>query len=259
MLSLLALTLLLGGAWLWFRDSSLVAVEKVTVTGERGPQAQAISMALESAARGMTTLDVRMGRLYAAVSAYPVVQSLEVSTQFPHGMRIHVTERLPVAIVIVAGRREAVASDGSLLHGLAGIPLLPRIGLPVPPGGPRLSDPQTLQELAAATLAPSALRPRIRMIRLLAGPGLVATLRRGPAIYLGDGSELRAKWASAVSVLADPGSPGAAYIDVSDPGRPAAGGQGGAAGMEVAGRPGPGGFADLQPPPSIKGSAWRSP
>ena len=50
----------------------------------------------------MTTLDVQTGRLYAAVSAYPVVRSLEVTTQFPHGMRIHVVERLPVAMVIVS-------------------------------------------------------------------------------------------------------------------------------------------------------------
>ena len=54
-------------------------------------------------------------------------------------------------------------------------------------------------------------------------PGLVARLHDGPAVYLGDDQELRAKWASAVSVLGDPGSVGAAYIDVTDPRRPAAG------------------------------------
>ena len=29
----------LGGAWVWLRDSSLVAVERVTVTGVAGPDA----------------------------------------------------------------------------------------------------------------------------------------------------------------------------------------------------------------------------
>ena len=256
-LSLLGLALALGGGWLWFRDSALVAVQKVTVTGERGPDAGKIRTALLSAARSMTTLDVQIGHLYAAVSAYPVVQSLEVSTQFPHGMRIHVIERLPVAVVIVAGRREAVAADGSLLHDLTPIRALPRIGLAVAPGGPRLSDPQALQELAAATAASSALRPRITMIRLVAGPGLVASLRHGPAIYLGDASALRAKWASAVAVLADPGSLGAGYIDVSDPRRPAAGAQApstpNAHGTGSAATP----SADTRPPPSVKGSAWQ--
>jgi cell division protein FtsQ len=253
---LLTAALLLGGAWLWFRDSSFVSVHQVTITGERGPDAGEISTALASAARGMTTLDVQMGRLYAAVSAYPVVQSLEVTTQFPHGMRIHVVERLPVAMVIVAGRREAVAADGSLLHDLTHLPPLPRIALPVAPGGPRLSDPQAIQELSAATTAPRSFRSRISLIRLIAGPGLVATLRHGPPIYLGDGTELQAKWASAVAVLSDPGSVGAAYVDVSDPRRPAAGAQG----VPAAG--GTGGSAaaasaDVHPPPSVKGSAWK--
>jgi cell division protein FtsQ len=249
--------LLLGGGWLWLRDSSLVAVQRVTVTGERGPESGAIRSALVSAARSMTTFDVQTGRLYAAVSAYPVVKTLEVSTQFPHGMRIHVIERLPVAAVIVAGRREAVAADGSLLHGLATVPGLPRIALAVPPGGPDLTDPQALQELAAATAAPRALRPRITIIRLVAGPGLVATLRRGPAIYLGDATRLRAKWASAVAVLADPGSVGAAYIDVSDPRRPAAGADAAPAASIHGGSSSSGLSGDSQPPPSVKGSAWR--
>ena len=47
-----------------------------------------------------------------------VVKDLEVSTQFPHGMRIRVIERPPVATVSVAGRTIAVASDGTLLHDL---------------------------------------------------------------------------------------------------------------------------------------------
>lgn len=255
--ALVILALLLGGAWFWFRDSSLVAVQKVTVTGESGPDAGAIALALRSAALSMTTLDVQTGRLYAAVSPYPVVRSLEVSTQFPHGMRIHVVERLPVALVILAGRRVAVAGDGSLLHDLTPIPALPRIALPVVPGGPRLSEPQSVAELAAASAAPTALRRRIKLIRLVAGPGLEATLRQGPAIYLGDATELRTKWAAATAVLADPGSVGAAYIDVSDPRRPAAGAvpvssatAGGLASGTVS-------ATDTKPPPSVKGSSWK--
>jgi cell division protein FtsQ len=254
---LVALALLLGGAWLWFRDSSLVAVQRVTVTGENGPDAEAIALALRSAARSMTTLDVQTDRLYAAVSAYPVVRSLEVTTQFPHGMRIHVVERLPVAMVIVAGRRTAVAGDGSLLHDLTQIPALPRIALPVAPGGPRLSEPQSVAELAVASAAPPALRPRIKLIRLVAGPGLEATLAQGPAIYLGDASELRTKWAAAMAVLGDPGSVGAAYVDVSDPRRPAAGAVP-ASSATTGGSGSNAAFAtDTKPPPSVKGSSWN--
>lgn len=219
----LTVCLALGGGWLWFRDSPLVAVQKVTVTGESGPDAAAIRSALVASARSMTTLDVQTGRLYAAVSAYPLVRTLRVSTQFPHGMRIHVVEQLPVAEVLVAGRRIAVAPDGTLLHDLTGLPSLPRISLSVLPGGPRLTDPQALQSLAAARAAPQELRARIVSISVAGPRGVVAELQNGPAVYLGDTGQLRAKWSAAMAVLRDPGSAGASYIDVTDPGRPAAG------------------------------------
>jgi cell division protein FtsQ len=222
-ISVLAAMVFLGGAWLWFRDSSLVAVQQVTVTGESGPDAGAIRSALVSAGRGMTTLDVQAQELYAAVSAYPVVRSLQVTTQFPHGMRIHVLEELPVAVVTAAGRRVAVAGDGTLLHDLARIPALPRIVLAVPPGGPRLNEPPALDALDAATAAPRLLLSRITQISTVRGHGVVALLHDGPTVYLGAPADLRRKWAAAVAVLNDPGSAGASYIDVTDPGRPAAG------------------------------------
>jgi cell division protein FtsQ len=222
-LSLVVLALFLGGAWLWFRDSSLVAVQRVAVTGESGPDAGAIRTALESAARSMTTLDVQTNRLYAAVSAYPVVKSLQVTTQFPHGMRIHVVEELPVAVIVLSGQRVAVSADGTLLHDLASVPALPRINLSVPPGGPRLTEPESVESLAAATDAPRQLLGRITVISTAPEHGVVAHLRDGPEVYLGTATRLRAKWAAAVAVLADPGSQGASYIDVTDPTRPAAG------------------------------------
>jgi cell division protein FtsQ len=223
LLATLAAVLLLGGAWLWFRDSPLVAVQKVTVTGENGPDAGAIRSALVASARSMTTLDVQTDRLYAAVSAYPVVRSLRVSTQFPHGMRIRVLEELPVAQVVVGGRRIAVASDGTLLRDLASVPALPEIQLAAPPGGPRLMAEGALEELRAARTAPRPLFPRIALISEERGQGLVVRLHDGPAVYLGEARGLRSKWSAAVAVLGDPGSAGATYIDVSDPARPAAG------------------------------------
>lgn len=240
MLGFVLACLVLGGGWLWFRDSPLVSVNKVTITGASGPDAAAVRTALEASARSMTTLDVQTSRLYAAVSAYPVVQALRVTTQFPHGMRIRVVEQLPVANVVVAGRRIAVAPDGALLHDLASVPFLPTIELSVPPGGPRLTDSLDLESLAAARTAPRLLRARIETISVLSGHGLVARIHDGPAVYLGDGSRLRAKWSAVVAVLADSNSAGASYIDVTDPGRPAAGvtvGKG-SAGSAAGGTPG---------------------
>lgn len=112
----LAALVLLGGGWVWLRDSSLVAVRRVTVTGVSGPDAGQIRSVLVLAARNMTTLDVRLGPLHTAVAPYPVVKDLEVSAQFPHGMRIHVVEQLPVAALVAGGQKVAASPDGTLIH-----------------------------------------------------------------------------------------------------------------------------------------------
>ena len=221
--ALVAFALLVGGGWLWLRSSSLVGVQRVTVTGESGPDAPAIRSALISAARNMTTLDVRIGQLRAAVSSFPEVKNLRVSTQFPHGMRIQVIEQLPVAAIDAGGRRVAVAGDGTLLHDVSATSSLPLIPLSVPPGGPRLSEPSAAGAVALLAAAPYQLLSRIAQVTTESGHGLVAQVRNGPSIYFGDASRPRAKWASATAVLADSSSNGAAYIDVTDPGRPAAG------------------------------------
>jgi cell division protein FtsQ len=217
------LVVVLGGGWLWLRNSSLVGVQSVTVVGQSGPDAGAIRSALTSAARGMTTLNAGVSRLRAAVASFPEVKDLRVSTQFPHGMRIQVIEQLAVGAVQVGGRRIAVASDGTLLHDISATSSLPLIPLAVPPGGTRLTDPAAANAVALLAAAPYQLLARVTQVSTVAGHGLVAQVRGGPSIYFGDAAGLRAKWASATAVLADSGSAGASYIDVTDPVRPAAG------------------------------------
>jgi cell division protein FtsQ len=223
LIALVALLLALGGGWLWLRDSSLVAVKRVSVSGATGPDGERIRSALVAAARNMTTLDVRMDQLKMAVSPYPVVKEVRVSTQFPHGMRIHVIEQNPVAGVVVDGRTIPVAGDGTILHDVTPAGSLPAIPLRVPPGGSRVTDHDALNAVALLAAAPDQLLGRISQVTTVAEHGLVAQLRNGPSLYFGDTSHLAAKWAAVGAVLSDAGSGGAAYIDVTDPGRPAAG------------------------------------
>jgi len=220
---LIVVLLVLGGAWLWLRDSSLVAVTRVSVTGATGPDAGQIRAALSSAARSMTTLDVHLDQLRNAAAPFPVVKGVQVSTNFPHGMRIRVLEEQPVASVVVDSRQIAVASNGTLLHDVAAPASLPQIPLRVPPGGRQLTDHDALAAVALLSAAPPQWLWRISQVITLATHGLVAQIRGGPSVYFGDGKRLAAKWAAATAVLADSGSAGAAYIDVTDPQRPAAG------------------------------------
>jgi cell division protein FtsQ len=223
---IVALTVLVAlaiGAWFSLRDSSLVSVRRVAISGVSGPDAGRIRAALTSAAHNMTTLDVKMDQLDTAVGPYPVVKKLEVSTQFPHGMRIHVVEAIPVAEVQLGGRTVAVASDGTLLHDAGALPQLPLIALRAPPGGTRLTSQDGLTVVRLLAAAPYQLVTRLSQASSTGAHGLVAQLRDGPNIFFGDGNRLRAKWTAASEVLANSGSAGAEYIDVTDPDRPVAG------------------------------------
>jgi cell division protein FtsQ len=219
---LITLPLLLGG-WLWLRHSSLVAVRQVRVTGLQGRGAPAVEAALVDAAKRMSTLDVHPGALRAAVAQFPIVRDLQVSSAFPHGLRIRVIEQPPVAALVVAGARTAVAADGVVLGPAllsASLPTLP--GGAVPFAGQRLRSPSLLAALTVIGAAPAALDSDL--VRAFNGPmGLTLVLRRNLLAYFGDQSRPHAKWLSLARVLADPSSAGASYIDVRLPERPAAG------------------------------------
>ncbi|MHB8690140.1 MAG: cell division protein FtsQ/DivIB [Solirubrobacteraceae bacterium] len=227
-----AVIVLLGGGWLWLRDSSLVSIRQVTVVGASGQDAGKIRHALIVAAHAMTTLDVNISALQRAVAPYPEVKSIHVSTSFPHGLRIFVVEQYPIAVVSVGGSQTEVASDGTLLHQVSGAGSLPSIPLSVPPGGSRLTERPALDAIAVLVAGPWQFISRISQASENPQHGVVLQLRSGPAVYFGDTSRLALKWRALLTVLADLGSAGATYIDVSDPLRPAAGG--GAAAAQAA-------------------------
>jgi cell division protein FtsQ len=234
MVALALFLALLGGVWVWLRDSSLVAVRSVQVAGASGPDGAGIREALVTAARNMTTLDVKMSELRTAVEPYPVVKSLIVNTQFPHGMRIRVVEQVPVAVIDAGGRRTAVSGDGTLLHDVAPVSSLPTISLTIAPGGTRLNG-YALTEARLLAAAPWQLLGKVGSVSDGAAHGLVAQLRQGPSIYFGDATQLGAKWTAAAEVLAASGSAGAEYVDVTVPDRPAAGAEPGSSGTGAAG------------------------
>ncbi|WP_187368781.1 cell division protein FtsQ/DivIB [Baekduia soli] len=208
---------------LWLRDSSLVAVQKVSVTGLTGPETARLTTQLEAAARDMTTLHVRTDQLEAVVRPYPVVKRVTAHASFPHTLRIEVTENVPVASVLVDGVRTPVGGDGRLLRG-ADQRALPVVPMSVVPTGDRVADKTALRAIAALAFAPPALRSRVQRAVTTPAGGLTLTLERGPELHFGGGDRLAAKWAAAAAVLADAGSAGATYLDLRYPERPAAGG-----------------------------------
>ncbi len=222
-MALAALVLMLGCFWLWFKDSPLVSVSRVQVTGLSGPDVPQIRQALAAAAVTMTTLDVDMARLRAAAGPYPDVRSLTVDTQFPHGMVIHVVEQVPVAQTSVNGSPMAVSRDGSLLAATPGTARLPVLSVTSLPSGTRFTGSGALATLAVLSAAPYGFLSHIQSAQETSQNGVVVQLRRGPQIRFGDTTQLHDKWSAALAVLGAPSAQGAPYIDVTDPGRPAAG------------------------------------
>ena len=223
LIAAVACALLLFG-WFWLRDSSLVAVRKVEVTGISGPQGARVRGALEEAAFSMSTLHVRRDALDTAAEPYSLVKRLEVTTDFPHTMRIHVVTNDAVGAVVVDGRRIAVTSDGTLLRDVTAPAALPQIPVGQTPGGARLTESSALAAVAALGAAPSALRTRVEGIVTTPEHGLSIQLAHGPVLWFGGDERLNAKWAAATAVLADAEAAGASSIDVTAPERPAVGG-----------------------------------
>jgi cell division protein FtsQ len=209
---------------LWIRDMSLFAVDKVEVTGVNSSDAARVRAALTTAGHTMTTLHVDRGALNRAVEGFPVVRELEVSTDFPHGLRVHVVEHHPVAIAVTSAGRLPVAADGTILRNIPIRAKLPSFDVEGTIGEDALTDGDALASAAIAGAAPAELRSRIEEIHRESDRGLVATLRDGPELIFGNGRRLHAKWFAAARVLADLEARGASYVDVRIPGRPAAGG-----------------------------------
>ena len=220
------LALLAGGYFGWLRNSSLVAVEEVEITGLSAPSADRIERALTAAAEDMTTLHVRPDELKQAVAGFPVVQAIHVQRDFPHGLRIRVIERRPVALLETGDERVAVAGDGTLLPDVDVAGTLPHVRADAAASGGRLSDGAARALMAVAGAAPARLLARAEGIQIQSGRGIVVELRDGPELIFGDGSRPRAKWVAASAVLAQESSQGASYLDLRIPGRPAAGGLG---------------------------------
>ena len=215
----IALVVLVAGYMLLLRDSSLVAVERVSVTGaEREP---AVEAALAAAATEMTTLHVDEDALRAAVADQPSVLALDATADFPHGLTIEVDVRRPVAYLEANGGT-ILAEDGVALD----------TGVERPVGVPAV-------EVEAAVVGGRAEGAALALARVLgASPEVLLTqaesarvTEEGPVVSVGPGIELRfgdpskaeLKWSAAAAILADPNLDSAAYIDLSVPSRPVIG------------------------------------
>ena len=218
--AVLVLGALFAGYMLWFRDSSLVAVERVEVTGaDLSPEVEA---QLSEAGVGLSTLHLDRSALDGAVADDPSVVALKIDTDFPHGLTVDVESRTP------AGWLDA---DGGALIAADGIVLATDVerpeGLPaIDVDALSLADRAEGEALAAARVlgaAPGPLQPQVDNARIDREHGVVVEVTGGIDLRFGAPLNADKKWRAASAVLADPGLTSATYIDLSVPSRPVVG------------------------------------
>lgn len=223
-LAVVAVIVLTSGGYFWLRESSLVAVQDVQISGITASDGAKVRTALTAAAKDMTTLHVREEILHEAAAPYSSVDDLEVESAFPHTLRIRVIERRPVAALAHSGeRRIPVTSNGTLMRGVTAERDLPSVKLKSDPAGQRITDRKILNALSVAGAAPGALRSRTDEVKV-DKRGVIVDLKEGPVLIFGGGDEADKKWAAAARVLAEISAQGATYLDLRIPGRVAAGG-----------------------------------
>jgi cell division protein FtsQ len=223
LIALVVIALTAGGAF-WLRDSDLVAVTDVEITGVTASDGDQVTKALTAAAEDMTTLHVREDALRDAVATYSSVGDIAATTDFPHKLTIRVIERRPVAALRgETGTRIPVTGSGIILRGITADRDLPSVFVERPPAGPRVTDKEILTALEVAAKAPDPLRGRTEEL-VVDDRGVIAALHNGPELVFGNGQEARKKWAAAARVLAEISAQGATYLDLRIPGRVAAGG-----------------------------------
>ena len=130
-------------------------------------------------------------------------------------MRIAVVERTPVAALLIGGTRIAVGADGVALGTGAASGSLPTVADDVaPPSGERVRNPLVLAGAGGARRGAPRRRPVHRSRVLLAARADGGDAATGCWSTSATRSRPHAKWLALASVLADPSSAGALYVDV---------------------------------------------
>jgi len=221
---LIILGVLAAAYQLWFRNSSFVAVENVTIDGVHGPEQQAVEAALAEAAGDMTTLNVDEDALDAAVAGFPTVVGVNADADFPHDLALIVKERPPVLLATAGGESLPIAGDGTVLPGVDVSDLkIPSIGVDELPAQGRLSG-DALQIARVMGPAPKPLLELVETISIGGEEGVQVTLRGDVPVWFGGSDGAAAKWDATAAILADPQIDSLTYVDVRVADRPSIGG-----------------------------------
>ncbi len=144
--AVVAAVVLIVGACAWVYSSDLFRVTSIEVDPTTHLTRETI-LALAKVPEGATLLRFPADEVASRISADPWVASVAVSRVFPSGMRIRVTERVPIAVVdagdafmLIDGQGMVIAT--ATVDATASVPVISRVpGLDLKPGRRTVSEP----------------------------------------------------------------------------------------------------------------------
>lgn len=220
---------LVGAAVLLYvvaRQTSVVAVRDIRITGAPAPVAARIDQALRPLV-GVSLVRVSPADVSDRLVSIPEVETVKVDRAFPHGLHVAITTARRVA-VLRQGKAAFVVSERGRILAEAGrreYPALPRIWVPTTTDiavGATVGDQRTLSSVVAATAIFRGGLAGLPVRTVRAGDNeLTYGLRNGIEVRLGNLGSLPVKLEIARRILAAGGVHG--YVDVSVPERPVAG------------------------------------
>jgi POTRA domain, FtsQ-type len=212
-----------GAAYLFARETSLFAIDRIEVEGGSPQVAAQVREAIGSLA-GTSLVGLKGSTVMQRVDALPTVVRSSYDRAFPHTLRIAVVPERPAAVLRRGADSWLVSRRGRVMERLpSGLPNLPRVWIssrtPVRIGAILRAAGAGLA--ARAVGLSGAFGTRVASASYSDG-GLVFRLKSGLTLLLGAGGDIRLKVAVAQRALAMLPA-GSVFLDVSGPGRAVSG------------------------------------
>lgn len=201
----------LGVAWVvWF--SSVLSVEKVAVDGTDHLSVEQVRKAAAVPA-GTPLVRVDLAGVEGRVEALAPVLQVRAERDWPHTVRIRVTERRAVAVAEIGGATRGMDRSGVVFRDYARPPKeLPRVRV-----GSNV-DRDALEEAATVLAAmPDDLTAKVRRVNVESIDRITLVLRSGRTVLWGSGESSEDKAAVLAALLK---ARKAKSYDVSVPGQP---------------------------------------
>ena len=197
-LYIVVLVLLLALGLALFLRSSAFSVQQVTVQGLKLiPEGEILKLANGVQGQNLLLFD-REGISYK-ISLHPLVKNIQFQRKLPHTLIIQVTERVPVALVVVPKGVVEVDAEGTFLRRLeswpktdqpviAGIELIDTVG-----PGQNIDNPSLMAALNLLGQAPTGLLAQIGELHVDSDKQMKIYLSNGVEVRLGQADDWKLK------------------------------------------------------------------